>query len=38
MSRCFLNAEVEVGIVNVGVSPYIYGMTPTEVALVAAAH
>ena len=33
----YSNAEVEVGIVNVGASPYIYGMTPTEVALVAPA-
>ena len=32
----YSNAEVEVGIVNVGASPYIYGMTPTEVTLVAA--
>src|SRR4051812_38604631 len=33
----YSSAEVEVGIVDVAASPYFYGMTPTEIQLVAPA-
>jgi allantoin racemase len=33
----YANAEIEVGIVRVEASPYFYGMTPTEIQLVAPA-
>ncbi|MGH7809613.1 MAG: aspartate/glutamate racemase family protein, partial [Candidatus Binatia bacterium] len=33
----YANAEIEVGIIRVEASPYFYGMTPTEIQLVAPA-
>jgi allantoin racemase len=37
LALSYSNAEVQVGIINVEASPYFYGITPTEIQLVAPA-
>ena len=38
LALSYATAEVEVGIINVEASPYFYGITPTEIQLVAPAY
>jgi len=37
LALSYANAEIQVGIINVEASPYFYGITPTEIQLVAPA-
>ena len=37
LALSYANSEIEVGIINVEASPYFYGITPTEIQLVAPA-